>query len=581
MSDDAFIARRLLLASALGGLLALTGAVTASCRSHANKTGAMSAEKRYGGQLVIPVYGSGFTRSSLDPAGQSFVPIASQIFETLARRGDPFGEVIEPSLAESWETSSDGLIWRFHLRAGASFHDDECFPGGRGRELRAEDVVYSWQRLIASKQLPAGFQVFGRFIAGGREFHDRNAQTVSGLQAIDDRTLEVRLVAPFVGFLRAVTWFPTSIVPREAVEHYGDDFPKHPVGTGPFRLIEWDVNRRVVIARHPRYWGRENRPPGRPLPFLDAIEYVLYPDALTAFQSVINGQSDMAPVPSAAVDTITEREGASGEFRLREEYARRGLYLFNYLPDPYADYLCFNMNGKTPFARDARLRRAVGYVIQPPGAAPQCPLLRPLPGVPQPRGEGFYYDAERARALLREAGYAQGRGLPKLRLLLLPQAQANERAGIRALQRELGLKIEEVVIPAAEMDAAVREGNFDLLMDTWEFFYPDPTPLLERFQSDAPPEDNIARYRNPRFDALFAEMIGEQNKERRASLITEIEDLLLKDAAWIVIANQAAGAPSPVMMRRSVHLANNAEGRINLSTVWLDQADAPAGRVAR
>ena len=565
-----------LFTCALCVLLVLCGA-TGGCRRRGHLTRSKTAP-RYGGRLVVPVFGSGLTRSNPDPAAPSYELITSQIFETLARRGDTSGEIIEPALAESWETSPDGFVWRFRIRPGVRFHDDECFPGGRGREVTAQDVVFSWQRMIASKKLPVGYQFFGRFIAGAREFHDGQAKQISGLRAIEERTLEVRLVTPFVGFLRAVTWFPTSIVPREAIEHYGDDFPKHPVGTGAFRLIEWDPQRRVVIARHPNYWGRDAE--GHALPYLDSIEYLVFADQLTAFQSLINGASHMAPVPGEMVNYVIQQSAANGEIQLRPEYAARGLHLFRYAPTPFSYFICFNLNRSSPLARDARLRYAIGYIVQSRDAQPQRPLLRPVPGVPPLDGKGFFYDAEKAHTLLREAGYPEARGLPKLRLLLVPLVQSANRAAIQEM-RSLGLNIEEVMIPLAEMEMALREGDFDIFVGTWEFFYPDAAALLVRFQSDAPPEENMARYRNPQFDELFTKMIGERDEGKRRELISKIEDLLLQDAPLITLAKPASDTRFVVLMRSDVHVMDPQDGRLNLRTVWLNQTAASVGAVRR
>ena len=550
--------------------LLLAACLLSACQG--DRQTASAPEPRYGGNLVLPISGSTLTRSDLDPAGQSYRPIASQIFEPLVRPQSQSSAMIEPALAESWQVSPDGLVWTFHLRAGARFHDDECFPERRGREVVAADVVYSWHRLIASRALSAGFYLFGRYIAGAREFRAGQTETVSGLRATGERTVEVTLVTPFAGFIRAATWLATGIVPREAIERYGASFSQNPVGTGPFRLVEWDPNRRVLLARHPHYWGRD--PQGRALPFVDTVEYMLFATSVLAFQSTVNGRSHMAPVSGQMLSSIAERAPESAEWRLREEYAARGLRLFSYTTFPTGYYFCFNLERPTPFTRDARLRQAIGYIMQPRNAPPQRPLLRPLPDAPPPDGQGFYYDAERARALLREAGYPQGRGLPKLRLMLFPGVQEANRALIQGL-RELGLEVEEVVIALSEEEAAVRAGDFDIFMETWDYLYPDVAAPLSRFLSDTSPEENGARYANARFDALFAEMIVTQDDERRRALVTEMENILLQDAVVITFTYQPAGHRFTALLNNSVRLAEHEPERLHLPTLWLDLTAAP------
>lgn len=550
--------------SLLAGGLCLSLLFSSCQREGRRGAFANEAEPRYGGTLIVPIFSSAITRARLDPVVPSYEPIATMIFDRLAATEDQAGERIVPSLAESWEESPDGLVWRFRLRE-ARFQDDDCFAGGIGRRVRADDVIYSWQRMI--RALPAGYHYFGRFIAGALEYRDGRADAISGLRALDERTLEVHLVAPFVGFIRAVTWFPTSIVPREAVERYGEDFSKHPVGTGAFRLVEWDVNGgRITLARNPNYWGRD--PQGHPLPYLNEIRYVLYPNQTTAFQAVVNGRAHMAPVPADLLDKIAERD-SSGELRLRDEYAARDLHLISYRSPALGYGLYFNMDRRTPFTRDVRLRQAIGYVVRPPGESPLRPLLRPVPGVPPQDDKGFYYDPERARALLREAGYPEGHGLPALRLLINPATRVQSLDSIERV-RELGIEVEEIVVNSIETEDLLRKGDYDLYIASvrsWGDLYPDVTSLLARFLSAAPPEENAARYRNPRFDALFTRIMAEKDESRRHSLVLQMEEMLLQDAVFIMIRTSLPDYQY-VALRREAHVRG--DGNINFRTTWLE-----------
>ncbi|MER3427591.1 MAG: hypothetical protein C4334_05745 [Pyrinomonas sp.] len=557
---DAKLCRLLICALCAAFLLS---PLACSQRTTTRETDARANDPRHGGTLIVPIFGSAITRARLDPIVPSYDPIASMIFDRLAVAEDPTGARVGLALAETWEESPDGLVWRFYLRE-ARFQDDECFPNGIGRRVRADDVIYSWQRMI--RALPAGYHYFGRFIAGASEYRDGRAEAISGLRALDDRTLEVRLITPFFGFIRAVTWFPTSIVPREAVERYGEDFAKHPVGTGAFRLVEWDVNGgRITLARNPNYWGRD--PQGRQLPYLDEIRYVLYPNQMTAFQAVVNGEAHMAPVPADLLDGVATRD-SSGELRLRDEYAARNLRLVPYQPPIFGAYACFNLDRKTPFAREVRLRQAIGYVLRLPSEPPMRPLLRPVFGVPSQDDKGFYYDPERARALLREAGHPKGRKLPKLRLVTTPYNREQNFERIERI-KELGIPLEENLVNSVEIEQRLREGDFDLYMSTWEWFYPDAAALLMRFLSDAPPEENIARYRNPDFDALFMRMIGERDETKRGLLVGEMEELLLRSAVWITFRISSPDRQY-VIIRNDARFHDSARERINFRTTWLD-----------
>lgn len=529
-----------------------------------------NTKPRYGGQLTIPVFGTVLSRSALDPAAPSFPPIAVTIYESLTRRNlDANGET-EPALAENWETTPDSLTWRFHLRRGVRFHDDGCFAGGVGRELIASDVVYSWERLFKSETLPSAFNSFGRFIEGARDVRENRQPHARGLRAVDAYTLEVRLVIPFISFLRATSWMPTSIVPHEAVELYGERFAEHPVGTGAFRFVEWDVDQRVIVARNPHYWKRDAD--GNQLPYLDSIKYQAFGSPLTAFQSLINGVSHMAPLPGNLEPEVLESSEMKDDLRLREQYATRRLQAFRVLPQSSAFYACFQMERNTPFTRDARLRRAIAYAVQKEDAnnTPQHVLLNSLQDAPPSTVGGFVHDIRKAEELLSEAGYQRGRGLPKLRLITFPGVREANRTTIKNL-RSLGLEIEEKVITLGEKERELRAGDYDIFMETWDFYYRDVSSQVTRFLSDAPLEENAAHYRNPQLDDLINHVNTERDPAQRLASVAKVEDLLLREAVWVTFAEAVFQAKTLVLLRGDVHVDAPVRVQLNLDLrkVWL------------
>lgn len=219
-----------------------------------------------------PVYGGSFVYSgeddirSLDPAiGYDEVSWTAMhlVFDQLLAYDDDVKLV--GGLAESWEVSEDGLTWTFHLRRGVSFHSA---AGTGGRDMTADDVVYSWSRLFDPHLASPGADFFAG-IEGAQAVLAEEATTVSGLTAPDPWTVVARLVRPDATFANSVAMTFGSVVPKEAVEALGERWAFEPVGTGPFSVDAWVIGEKTVFAANRSYWQ-----PG--LPYLDEIVYLAH-----------------------------------------------------------------------------------------------------------------------------------------------------------------------------------------------------------------------------------------------------------------------------------------------------------------
>src|SRR5690349_10322647 len=185
--------------------------------------------------------------ASLDPAfakNQSIMWAVHQLYNTLVEVDQNLN--IVPSLAKSWEISDDRRTYTFHLRRDVFFQDDHVVANGKGRALTAKDIEYSFRRIIDRRTASPGAWIFNSKVDSSEAF-----------KAVDDSTFRVKRVRPYMPILGILSMQYCSIVPKEAVEKYGNDFRRHPVGTGPFHFVAWDEGQALILAKNEKYFERD------------------------------------------------------------------------------------------------------------------------------------------------------------------------------------------------------------------------------------------------------------------------------------------------------------------------------------
>ncbi|MYD65394.1 MAG: peptide ABC transporter substrate-binding protein [Chloroflexi bacterium] len=418
---------------------------------------------------------------------------------------------IELDLAESFEVSDDGLVYTFTLRDDIFFH--------QGRRVTAEDVRWSLER-AASRELasPTALGYLGDII-GVRERFYEGAEGISGIEVIDDRTIQFTIDAPKPYFLAKLTYPTAFIVDRQQIEANPRGWTRRPNGTGPYRLQEWRLGQRIVLQANARYHL------GAP-----SIREVLYElsggSTLTRFE---NGELDIAFISVNDIDRARDPESDIGP-------------LYQVFPQFTISYLALNTN--VPPFDDVNVRRALGFSIDRTliaevtfnnMLAPATGILMPqLPGY-TPGDKTFQFDPDEARRLLAASKYGSAENLPEIVLTEVgggAEGRIDTQAFIQQWREELGIEVRIEQTDFATILARQDEGSLQMFNAGWIMDYPDPEDILDlKFHSGSALND--VNYSNTEVDAILEEARVEQDAGRRLELYQEAERLIIEDAAWL------------------------------------------------
>jgi len=513
---------------------------------------------------TLRLAGSAIQVRTLDPVAVGDTAshrICAQIYEGLVAYNQET-LAVDPCLAERWEISPDGKLYTFYLRKGVHFHDDPCFPGGKGREMTAEDVVYSFRRVCDPIALGTGFWLVDGRVVGATEYNqarqaflekhpnfwelgdeEGQGKGVTGFRALSRYVFQIELVRPFAPFLKVLAMSYFFVTPPEAVRQYGptnnppgrDTFFKHPVGTGPFTLERWEPDVEIILRANPGYWGRDKQ--GRKLPYIDGAYMVSRRDPHTAFMEFEEGNSDIAGVPDQDWDRVMNPDKT-----LKEPYASR--FVMETAPTLTTFYYGFNMT-KEPFKGNKALRQAFNYAIDRAAIIDKIyrgvgfPAYGPIPpGLPgyDPNNRRYEYDVAKAKKLLAEAGYPEGKGLDEIVLHVSGAADAPDRTSVAVMEqlRLINVKVRLKSQPWPLHLESIDRGEAVFFRLGWVADYPDAENFLALFITrNHNPGPNSTLYSNPEYDRLYDEAMLEPVEAKRAVLYRQMADIIVDDCPWL------------------------------------------------
>ena len=448
------------------------------------------------GEIVV---GTDQNPTTMDPAlyqDLASAQVMRNVFETLVAY-DAAVKEIKPLLAESWEVSDDLKVWTFKLKKGIHFQKGKF---QNGREVTAEDVKYSFEREIKISPMVRLYMV-------------------DKVEVLDKYTVRITLKYPFAPFLTVLTDIGAAVVPKEEAEGWGDEFTLHPVGTGPFRMVEWVKDDHMTFVRNEDYWGKEK-------PHLKKITYKFIPNKSVLAVALMSGEVDIASdildqdipkvkakpnvdvvmVPGVNVYAVymNSMKGPTTDKRVREAIFRA------VDTDQIIKVLFPNGSGV----------RAYGPI--PPGSWAYNPNIKDL----YPK-----YDPEKAKELLKEAGYN------KLSLTIYTPEDPNRRKAaiiMQSMLKKIGIDLKVQSLEWGSFVAITSKGDADMYTIGWTW-YPDPEYFIfYMFHSSRKGTyGNGGGYKNTKVDELIAKGESTADKQERIKYYREAEKLIMKDMVYM------------------------------------------------
>jgi len=468
--------------------------------------------------------------ASLDPAfakNQSTMWPAHQLFNTLVQVDDSLH--IVPSLAKSWQVSGDKLTWTFYLRNDVFFHDDAAFANAKGKKLTAHDIEYSFYRIIDKSTASPGSWIF-----------NGKVDTVQPFKAIDDTTFQLTLIRPYIPILGILSMQYCSIVPKEAVEKYGNDFRRHPVGTGPFQFVAWEEGQALVMKKNEHYFEKDSA--GQQLPYIDGIKISFYDSKATEFLLFRQKQLEFInDIDASFKDEILTKKGT-----LRKEWQEKiVLHTSPYLNIEYFGILVDTSNdiAKNSPLRFKKIRQAINYgfdrrkmilyLRNSLGTAAESGFVpMGLPSFDSSIVKGYHFDISKTKDLLTEAGFPGGQGLPIIKLLTIA-IYADMASFIAKQLEEAGIRVQVEIVQKSFLIELMANSRALFFRGSWIADYPDAENYLSVFYSKNPAPPNYTRYKNSQFDAVFEKALREENDSLRYKLYQQADQIVINDAPII------------------------------------------------
>ena len=455
--------------------------------------------------------------STLDPAfakDQATIWACNQLFNGLVQLNNNL-EVV-PSIAKSWKISEDGLVYTFSIRTDVKFHKHHLISDNR--VVVASDFTYSLDRLKDKRLASPGVWILAN---------------VANYYSSNDSTFLIKLIKPFPPFLGLLTMQYCSVVPKE----FADDkkFRDKPIGTGPFKFQYWKEGVKLVFRKNIDYFEKDKE---FNLPYLDAVAITFIKDKQTAFLEFIKGNLDfISGIDASYKDQILQRDG-----KLQEKY--KGKIILQSSPYLNTEYLGFLMDDSVSPIKYLEVRQAINYGFD---RKKMLNYLRNNIGTPALQGfvpqglpsfseniNGYYYSPEKAKKLLKDVGFENGKKIGKI-ILSTTSSYLDLCEYIQQQLNEIGLDVVIQVNTSSTHRQMVATSKLSFFRGSWIADYADAENYLALFYSKnfCPDGPNYTHFKSDKYDLLYEKASHEILDSTRFKLYQEMDEMILEQAAIV------------------------------------------------
>jgi len=478
--------------------------------------------------------------------------VASQIYEGLFRFDQSANLKVIPALAESYTLDSTFTVYTVKLRKGVLFHDDACFAGGKGREMKASDVKYCFTRLCTQDRNNRAFDIFDGALKGAKTYYDATvggktpSAELEGVKIVDDYTVQFLLEKPNPLFLTHLSRPQAFIFPKEAYEKYGVDMRIKAVGTGPYKVASIDEDIKIKLVRNENYYRKDKH--GNQLPFIQSLEINFIKDKKTELFEFRKGNLEMMyRLPTDYIieileETQVDESGSFSKYELQREPEMQ-TQIFSFMN---ADAVFKDVNVRKAFSFAIDRKKILEFVLNGEGYAAGLHGITPpsFQDYDISRIQGYDYNIDSAQYYLAKANFPKGQGFPKITLDLNAEGDRHSNVALEIrsqLKNALNIEMEINILPHAQITDKCIKGNYSLIRLSWVADFPSPQNFLWMFNSSYVKEmgessyPNIPRYENPKFDALYNKALTATSTEEANKYFMEAESVMMRDAPILVL----------------------------------------------
>ena len=439
--------------------------------------------------------------------------IASFVYEGLVAYQIHSTE-ITPWLAKEIQLSNQGKTITMHLHTSVFFHNDPCFPQGQGRKLIAKDVVYTFNRILKKEaDAPNAFLL---------------ADKIKNMTALDDSTVQFELNNTYATFLKILASPTCYIVPEEAVHYYQGDLTHHPVGTGPFQLIQRKPFQSLQFIKNRQYWRKDDQ--DQTLPYVSRINVQITGNRDKIFDDFIKRTNMLLRINDDAIRQAFDNLEIQTQFQ--EIPTSMGLSL---------RFLGFSMDSSSPYTQNADLRTAIALnydreSIQSITSSSQTMLACSLvpPELLTQQSAWYPYNPTLASHLTTLwFDPKKGNHLP---IILMSNIESTD---IHLMKQDLDkLNIQnQIILDKTRYYEKILEKRPELFRVSFMPSFPDPQEYYSLFYSKSPREINLTGYHNDQYDHCFEQAEIEMDLLKRQKLFSQMETILKQDVPLILISH--------------------------------------------